>query len=162
MMGTSETLWHRLGTSRWLTNRRQRRRWVIGTYVGWLVIAAVVRLADMASPSWDRTVILILLANSTAQLLWLGRRTYMSSPTFGDAEPDERLVQIKNQAFRKAYQVFTIAAGIAVLVIAWAITAQPGEQGFADWFVILCGLMLLATTLPTTIVAWREPDLADA
>lgn len=58
--------------------------------------------------------------------------------------------------------MFTIAAGIAVLVVAWAIMAQPGEQGFADWFVIVCGLMLLATTLPTTIVAWREPDLADA
>src|SRR5450631_3579962 len=113
MMGPSESLWQRLGTSHWLTNRRQRRRWVVLTYVGWLVIAAVVGLLDRASPYWPRSVIILLLTNSTAQLLWLGRKTYISSPTFGDSDFDERMVQIKNQAFRTAYQVFSMAALIA-------------------------------------------------
>jgi uncharacterized membrane protein len=161
MMGPSENLWQRLGTSHWLTNRRQRRRWVVLTYVGWLVIAAVLGLLDLASPYWPRTVIILLLTNSTAQLLWLGRKTYISSPTFGDSDFDERMVQIKNQAFRKAYQVFSMAALIAAPVTLWIATSQPGEHGLADAFVIWCGLTMLATTLPTTIVAWREPDLAE-
>jgi hypothetical protein len=91
----------------------------------------------------------------------LGRKTYISSPTFGDSDFDERIVQIKNQAFRKAYQVFSMAALIAAPVTLGIATSQPGEHGWADAFVIWCGLAMLATTLPTTIVAWREPDLAE-
>jgi hypothetical protein len=152
-------LWLRHGTSRWLTSRRQRRRWVVGTYVGWLVIAAVTRLLDVTDPSWPRTLFLLLLANASAGLLWLGSDTYISSPTFGDPEFDERMAQIKNQAFRRAYQVLSLAVPAAGAATFTAVTSQPGAPGMADSFVIWGGLLLLAGLLPTTIVAWREPDL---
>lgn len=162
MNGASKNIWLRLGTSRWLTTRRQRRGWVIATYLGWLVIAAVVKLLDVIAPDPQRTIVILLLTNSAAQLLWLGRKTYISSPMFRDPEFDERMVQIKNDAFRRAYQVFSLLVVVAGLGTYEAITLQPGQQGIADAFVIWSGLVLLSAILPTTIVAWREPDLVES
>jgi uncharacterized membrane protein len=159
MNDASRNLWKRLGTSGWLITRRRRRLWVVVTYAGWLVIAAVVRLLDLTAPDWPRTAVILLIANSAALLLWLGRRTYESSPTFGYPEFDERMVQVKNEAFRRAYRVLSVAVGAAGALTVAAVTAQPGEQGIADAFVIFSGLLLLVALLPTTIVAWREPDL---
>jgi uncharacterized membrane protein len=161
MNDASKNLWLRLGTSRWLASRRQRRGWVVATYVGWLVIAGVVRLLDIRGAYAPRTIVILLLANSMAQLLWLGRRGYISSPTFNDSAFDERIVQIKNHAFRRAYQVLSLSVVTAGVLTAAAVTAQPGQQGFADAFVIWMALLLLVALLPTTIVAWREPDLVE-
>jgi uncharacterized membrane protein len=161
MNDASRNLWKRLGTSGWLINRRRRRLWVVTTYAGWLVIAVVVRLLDLTAPDWPRTFVILLLANSTALLLWMGQRTYESSPSFGYPEFDERMVQVKNDAFRRAYQVLSLSVAAAVALTVAAVTAQPGDQGIADVFVIWSGLALLTALLPTTIVAWREPDLKE-
>jgi hypothetical protein len=161
MNDASGNLWKRLGTSAWLINRRRRRLWVVVTYGGWLVIAALVRLLDLSAPDWPRTTVILLIANSTALLLWLGRRTYMSSPSFGYPEFDERMVQVKNEAFRLAYRVLGLSVIAAGMLTVAALSAQPGDQGIADGYVIWFGLLLLIALLPTTIVAWREPDLKE-
>jgi uncharacterized membrane protein len=159
MNDASPNVWKRLGISGWLITRRRRRLWVVVTYAGWLVIAAVVRVLDLTAPDWPRTTVILLLANSAALLLWLGpQRTYESSPTFGYPEFDERMVQVKNEAFRSAYRVLSLSVVAAGMLTVAALSAQPGDQGIADGFVIWFGLLLLIALLPTTIVAWREPD----
>jgi hypothetical protein len=35
---------------------------------------------------------------------------------------------------------------------------QPNNQGYFNAFILFSGVALLATTLPTAIVAWNEPD----
>ena len=39
--------------------------------------------------------------------------------------------------------------------------AQPGKPGYTSAFVIYFAVALLASTLPTAIWAWREPDPAE-
>jgi hypothetical protein len=39
-----------------------------------------------------------------------------------------------------------------------AVTQQPGNEGLTNALLMFFGVAMLATTLPTAIVAWREPD----
>ncbi|HEY4888134.1 MAG TPA: hypothetical protein VIJ58_06100 [Candidatus Dormibacteraeota bacterium] len=142
-------------------SRRFRRRMVVGTYGGWLLIAAIVKVWSVTSGGWFVSMCVLGIANATIQLVWLWRRTYINAPQLAESELDERLVQISNQAFRTAYRVLVpvafIAWGLSSTVLEW----QPNDQGKVDAFVIFFGAALLATTLPTTILAWREPDPAE-
>ena len=138
-------------------SRRFRRRLVVGTYGGWLVIAAIVKLMSLSSAkTW--TVFVLLIASAIVQAIWLSRRTIINTPKLADEELDERLVQIKNQAYRRAFQVFGPVAIIGWLLSWAAITLQPGDQGTINALILFCGVALLSGTLPTVIVAWREPD----
>jgi hypothetical protein len=99
-----------------------------------------------------------MVANSIIQLIWLSPRTYINALKLADAELDERLVQIKNQAFRRAYKVVVPVAFTAWWLSLLAVTQQPGNEGLTTALLIFFGVALLATTLPTAIVAWSEPD----
>ena len=150
--------WHRRPISNRVGSRRFRRRLVIGTYGGWLVITAGAKLISLASPGWFLTLLVLMVANSIIQLIWLSPRTYINALKLADAELDERLVQIKNQAFRRAYKVVVPVAFTAWWLSLLAVTQQPGNEGLTTALLIFFGVALLATTLPTAIVAWSEPD----
>jgi len=75
-----------------------------------------------------------------------------------DAELDERLVQSRNAAFRTAFKPFALAALIGWLLAMAATQLQPNSQGYLNSLILFMGVAMLATTLPTAIVAWREPD----
>jgi uncharacterized membrane protein len=150
--------WHRRPISNQVGSRRRRRRLVIGTFVGWLLITAVAKLISLASPGWFLTLMVLMMANSIIQLIWLSPRTYINAPKLADAELDERLVQIKNRAFRRAYAVVVPVALTAWWLSLLAVTQQPGNEGQTNALLIFFGVAMLATTLPTAIVAWSEPD----
>jgi hypothetical protein len=154
-----QPLSNRVGT------RRLRRRLVVGTYGGWLLIAATVKLTTLTSPGWIKpgfVVIGVLTAvNLIVSVAWLERRTYINTPKLADAELDERLVQVRNAAFRTAFRVFSPVALVAWLLSWAAMQLQPGDMGLLNSFVIFSGVALLANSLPTAIVAWREPDPAE-
>ena len=105
---------------------------------------------------------ILVAANVIIQLIWVGRRTIISTPTLVDAELDERLVQIRNAAFRTAFRAFAGVALIGWIVAIAAIQLQPNNEGFLNAWLIFFGVAMLATTLPTAIVAWREPDPPEA
>jgi hypothetical protein len=150
--------WNRRPVSSRIGSRRFRRRLVVGTYGGWLLAAAVLRLL---SPSYPQFLVIpvLFIANSIVLVVWLNRRTFLNREVLmGDAGLDERLVQNRNQAFRRAFQVFA-----PLVLIAWplsvVITAlEPGNQGYLDAFLVYFAASVLATTLPTAMWAWREPD----
>jgi hypothetical protein len=150
--------WNRRPLSNRVGSRRFRRRLLLGSYGGWLLVAAVLRLMSSTSPHFP-VVLFIVIANAVVTLVWVGRRTYLNREVLvGDAGLDERLVQNRNQAFRLAFQVFGIVV-LAAWPLSWAVTAlQPGQQGWMDSFLIYSAAALLAITLPTAIWAWREPD----
>jgi hypothetical protein len=139
-------------------SRRFRRRLVAATYGGWLLVAAVLTVLVASNPHFPALVI-ALLANSIVLLVMFGRRTYLNREVLGtDAGLDERLVQNRNLAFRRAFQMLAF-----VVVIAWpaslVVTAvQPGMAGLLDAGLIFFGVTVLATTLPTAVWLWREPD----
>jgi hypothetical protein len=143
-------------------SRRFRRRVVMVMYGAWILGLTSAEVSFQLRPTWVKSSLevigIFLLVISTLAVLWLNRRTYINAPQLADAELDERLVQIKNQAYRTAYQILR-----ALVLIGWPVSVvviahEPGGIGFAGAFVILGGVGLLATTLPTAIVAWGEPD----
>lgn len=139
-------------------SRRSRRRLVVVTYGGWLLVAL---LAKLLSPADQRFLILVpvLLANAIAALIWLNRRTFLNREVLaGDSGLDERLVQNRNRAFRVAFQVFAPVALIGWLISFLAFQLEGNERGTGDSFLIYMGVALLGTTLPAVIWAWREPD----
>ena len=154
--------WPRQPLSNRVGSRRFRRRLVVGTYASYLLLVVITRLITLPDPGWVKPgasiFIGIAFLNSLIGVLWLTRRTYINTPALGDAELDERLVQIRNQAYRRAFQVF-----VPVALIGWglnwaAIQWQPNVQGWTNAYLIFSVVALLATTLPTAIVAWNEPD----
>jgi hypothetical protein len=139
-------------------SRRFRRRLVLATYGGWLLVAATLKLMALAIPHFPEGLF-ATLSFLIGMMVLLGGRTYLNREVLrGDGGLDERLVQNRNQAFRRAFQVFVI-----VVLLAWPLTlllavVEPGLQGVADGSVIFVGVVLLAVTLPTAVWKWREPD----
>ena len=150
--------WHRRPLSNRVGTRRFRRRLLIATYAAWIATAAIVKLLSFGSLPPFVLIGILLAANLIIQGVWVGRRTIISTPALVDAELDERLVQIRNAAFRTAYRVFAGVALMGGIVAMEAMRQQPNDQGFLNAFLIFGGVALLASTLPTAIVAWREPD----
>jgi uncharacterized membrane protein len=146
-------------------SRRFRRRLVVATYGGWLLVAVTARLISLTAPGSTKpfaVIFTLLIANSIVSLVWLTRRTYLNREVLtGDAGLDERLVQNRNQAFRRAYQLFAMTVMIAWPLSWVAMGLQPGTDGYINAFAIYSAVAVLAVTLPTAIWAWREPDPAE-
>ena len=157
MMGQREAshpLFYRVGS------RRMRRRAVVAMYGGWLLIAAAAILWSLISRRWFLALDLVFLAATLLQLIWfvwLGR-TYVNAPRLADAELDERLLQVKNQAYRRAYLTLAPVVVVAWLLSLGALQWQPNDLGRILAAVLVVAVALLMGTLPTTIVAWQEPD----
>jgi hypothetical protein len=154
--------WHRRPLSNRVGSRRFRRRMLVATYSAWIAVAVIVKVLSFGPlPPFSLTMILVA-ANVIIQGVWVGRRTIISTPTLVDAELDERLVQIRNAAFRTAFRVFAGVALIGWIVAMEAMQLQPNDAGRLNAWLIFFGVALLANTLPTAIVAWREPDPIEA
>jgi hypothetical protein len=153
--------WHRRPLSSRVGSRRFRRRLLIATYAAWIAVALIVKVLSFGPlpPFWLTQI--LLWANLIIQGVWVGRRTIISTPALKDAELDERLVQIRNAAFRTAFRAFALVALIGWIAAIAAIQLQPNNEGFLNAWLIFFGVALLASTLPTAIVAWREPDPAE-
>lgn len=150
----SHPLFYRVGS------RLMRRRLMLGMYGGWVLVAAMVILWSARSPSWFLSMPLVVFASTVFQIVWfvwLGR-TYVNAPRLADKELDERLLQVKNQAYRAAYLLFGPAAVIAWLLSLAALQLEPNDLGRAVATVLVFGVAMFGGTLPTAIVAWREPD----
>jgi uncharacterized membrane protein len=143
-------------------SRTVRRRVVIAMYGTWLLVALAVMLGVDAQGKWVTAGLGVLavgaLVTMTVSVVWLGRRTYVNSPQLADRELDERLVQIKNQAYRAAFQIFSVFVAIAWPLSLLILFNDPSGHGATRAIVLVAGVGLLVTTLPTAVVAWREPD----
>jgi len=150
--------WHRRPISSRVGSRRFRRRLIIATYAGWLVWAGSVKFLSYGPlpPIW--LSLLLVGGNLVVQAVWVTRRTIINTPALLDVELDERLVQSRNAAFRMAFKIFAWATLFGWPVSFLAIQLQPNNQGILNALILFVGVTMLATTLPTVIVAWREPD----
>jgi hypothetical protein len=80
-----------------------------------------------------------------------------------DAQLDERQLQIRDRAYVESYRIF-VTVTIAALMVAGIL---PGlldhpltfDYTVANFFVV--GAVILSIALPSAVVAWREPDVAD-
>jgi hypothetical protein len=157
-----------LGSNR-VGSRRFRRGLVLATYGGWVLVAMILKVISVSTSSSGFVAPALFCTTAVAWLVFIGRRTYINREVLAsDTGLDERLVQNRNLAFRRAFQVFAmvviVAWPISLMAIFWGPppwTVQPSSQGFVNAFLIYFGALVLATTLPAAIWLWREPDPAE-
>jgi hypothetical protein len=146
-------------------SRRSRRRLVLATYAAWLVVAALLLVTTDIYPQSllaYEVFPVLLVANAAVLGVWFFRKTYISREVLSsDAGLDERLVQNRNFAFRRAFQIFSVLVLVAWPLSIGVMALQPGKPGYNGAYVIYFAVALLGTTLPTAIWAWREPDPID-
>jgi len=82
-----------------------------------------------------------------------------------DAALDERQTAIRNDAHRTAYQVLGSVVIVALVVLQILTTGPLSERPWASQISLreivapVCTTILwLYITLPTAVIAWREPD----
>lgn len=76
-----------------------------------------------------------------------------------DDRLDERQLALRNAAYTDAYR---LVSGVAVLGVIWMALATDNDlwypRTYEEWNDIVWGLGLLATSLPSALLCWREPD----
>jgi len=80
-----------------------------------------------------------------------------------DSRLDERQIALRNSAYLDSYR---IVSGIVILGVIWiAIGTDLGywwiPTTWHEWNAIVWGLFIYLTSLPSAILAWREPDRHD-
>lgn len=80
-----------------------------------------------------------------------------------DARLDERQLALRNSAYTDAYRFVSGLVLIGCIAIALGSDLrQPWvPTGYEEWNAIVWGLFIYLTSLPSAILAWREPDRAE-
>lgn len=159
-MSDTQTVLHRPAPS---LGRTIRRALVLATYLGYMVLVAMFWARSVRDlPDWF--LLLILVPGFVTLLSFAG--LYTSTYSMAD-QPDKRLDErqrmVRDRAYRFAYQalaaVFLVAALYAYIALDSGSLWFPRTSNQLNAF--FWGAMLLATTLPTAVIAWTEPDDLD-
>jgi hypothetical protein len=145
--------------------RRQRRWLAIVAVAGypialaaWLVIGPRVGLP----PGLAAIVGLALLAVTMFAMyrLYLFRSKMAQA---SDEMLDERQRQVRDRAYVDSYRVFVLITLVTLIALTLGPTLfdEPIALTYevANWVIV--GVVLIALTLPSAVVAWHEPDLED-
>lgn len=145
------------------SGRTIRRALVLATYLGYMVLVAMFWARSVRDlPNWF--LLLILVPGFVTLLSFAG--LYTSTYSMAD-QPDKRLDErqrmVRDRAYRFAYHalaaVFLVAALYAYIALDSGSLWFPRTSNQLNAF--FWGAMLLATTLPTAVIAWTEPDDLD-
>ncbi len=141
---------------------RRRRRWSVvalyGAYV--LICASTVIVANFASRAVQAAGLALLVAGVAAAaygVFTLLGRTFVNAPNIRDAALDERQRARRNEALVRAYPFVGIFAALG-LVYMMIGDAWPLVRNFTVIEALFWGVFLLAISLPSSIIAWTEPD----
>lgn len=80
-----------------------------------------------------------------------------------DARLDERQLALRNSAYTDAYRLVSgcIVLGCIAIAIGSDLKQPWVPSGYEEWNAIVWGLFIYLTSLPSAILAWREPDRAE-
>lgn len=136
-------------------SRSERRVGVILNYVALALTLAVVYWGEATEWNTAMTIMLVLAVAVLALTLF---RYHLATGLWRMAHTkidklDERQVQVTHDALRHSYAVFTILALIALL---WK-ALLPGED--PNLIMVFAVLLYVAHTLPSSMIAWSEPEV---
>jgi hypothetical protein len=144
--------------------RAARRRWVVMFYGGYLPLVPLQAIAQRTSRIQLKMLCLIALVAFFAVCVYGGyrllQRTFVNAPNIDDGALDERQRERRDRAVVRGFRAYAILCSIAPLWATVALSAEkwawlrdPSLITFAAWLVFLLGI-----ALPTSILAWTEPD----
>lgn len=145
---------------------RRRRRWsVVALYGSYFVLCASSALSANASGKIANVAALVLLiagiVSATYGVLTLLGRTFVNAPNLRADVLDERQQARRNAALSQAYPIVGMFTAVGLLYMMLS-DAWPALRNFTVIEALFWGAFLLAISLPSSIIAWTEPDpLAD-
>ena len=145
--------------------RRVRRPLVVVAVVGYPAAVFSWTIAQtwlgLAPPIGGIAGLLIVLVSLYAMWRIYEFRSHLAQAP--DAQLDERQVQVRDRAYLDSYRIFVGVTLVALVLLGLVpgMVERPLTLTFdvVNWFVM--GAVLLSLVLPSAVVAWREPDLAD-
>ena len=140
-------------------SRGRRRLLVLAIYIG---LVAYTTTALIEGNSWWITVGLLGAATTVVIHGWLLLPFTQKIADKEESDLDERQVDIRNRAHRKAYQILgsVVIAALLYMNISLDYFGNPlWTPAITDENVstVLIGTIWLVITLPTSIIAWNEP-----
>lgn len=141
-------------------SRRRRRLLVAGVYVGLISYAGT--LLALENPSWLWLGLGGLLTTMAIHF-WLLRPFTQRIADTKESDLDERQRTVRNRAYYSAYQV--LGSVVITALLYWHLDVQQFEGALPSPDVtgenatsLFVGILWLIITLPTSIIAWNEPD----
>ena len=142
--------------------RGRRRTQVVALYASYPLICAANALRAYAGGSALRYVALALLLAGLIVGLYgffaLMGRTFVNAPNIRESALDERQRHRRSQAIASASPITGLFIAIGLLYSIFADELFPALRNAAASEALWWGAFLLATTLPSAIIAWTEPD----
>lgn len=105
-------------------------------------------------------LVVILLTVFAIRRVYQFRSRLAQAP---DDQLDERQLQIRDRAYVESYRIFAAITIVALVLVGIVPDLLDHPLTFdytvANFFVM--GAVILLIALPSAVVAWREPDVAD-
>lgn len=141
-------------------SRGQRRLLVAAIYLGLVVYTSIF---SVVGDSWWLLAGLLGFVTTIAIHSWLLAPFTQRIADKKENDLDERQLAIRNHAHRTAYQILAAMVMLALLYIQvnlayfdgrlWTLSVTDQNISY-----FLVGAIWLVITLPTSIIAWKEPD----
>ncbi|WP_295820927.1 hypothetical protein [uncultured Deinococcus sp.] len=136
-----------------------RRRLVLAAYLGY---AALLLAWTLLPRPWNLLVAGIVGVLTVAAGGNLMRPRHLGISDGPDTLLDERQLRIRNEAYLNAYRVLGL---LFIVVPLYAMIGLDNgwwlPRTFNELQAVFWGALLLASTLPSAILAWTEPDLRE-
>jgi hypothetical protein len=141
---------------------RRRRRWsVIALYGSYVIICASAAIrANVSAKPAELAALALLIAGVVAAfygVFTLMGRTFVNAPNLRESVLDERQRARRNDAISRAYPIIGIFTAVGLLYMMIG-DAWPAVRNFTVIEALFWGAFLLAISLPSSIIAWTEPD----
>ncbi len=141
---------------------RNRRRWSVAALYGsyFLICGSAAIAANLTQPAAHACALILLVAGIAAAIygvFTLMGRTLVNAPNIRDAALDERQRARRNDALSRAYPAIGIFAAVSLAYLMIG-DAWPSVRNFTVIEALCWGTFLLAISLPSSIIAWTEPD----
>jgi len=141
--------------------RRRRRRSVVALYGSYFVICASSAIAATAPGKPAQLAALALLiagvASAAYGVVTLMGRTFANAPNIREDAFDERQLARRNAALSRAYPIVGMCTAVGLVYTLFG-DIWPAIRNFTVIEALFWASFLLAISLPSSIIAWTEPD----
>lgn len=135
-----------------LRRRPVRRGLVAGSFL--LLLSAVMLVWANVTGVWYLAVALLFVAAG-----WM--LTVVMRAHWPDQALDERLVAVRNDAYRTSYRILGVVTGLGIFAVsaAWQVQAANFDLEPHQLRAVLLAFVGLALMMPAAVLAWREREV---
>ena len=149
----------------WIVDRDsshgRRRRAVVAHFLA-ILVALVAWHLGTSSPEglfWPSMVaFLVFAAVGSLICVAVKNSTQRIAEGWGDDGLDERQREVRDRSYRAAYRVLAVSSVAIVAYVQFALLAGLPLPGREHAYILFPLCIWLAAVLPTTILAWTEPE----